>query len=411
MTDLALVHGAPAAQRGLVSRATRWMGLAFLAAGLLVGSNGVLAANANFVVTVTPVAASASSPAAVSVGRNGMTTYAAYQVSITNTSGNTSNAIRFSASTDVGGDLTSSGGNAGALAPYVETVPTGIPATACQPTPTGVQCNFAQMKNGDTESFVLIFAAPKLGDADHWAVDPNNPSISNITLSWRLDYSSGGSSGSASSAYCTIDSSTTPKNPCVGSATTNLVTTLTDDILSRFVTYIPSFGGTFFTGNGASVLPPAGADLLPTAAIKVSVPTGQNLTTAQADLTVVLGSATSATTTTNTAVIQIPNNNQLFGSYATIELRRDASTIANGAKIANAAVLYTHDDTCALTPSTCTFNPLLPCPANGVPTSSAPVCEMLSQRTEFTKKNAPTPADVGDWLFVVHALENGVSRF
>ncbi|HWI10702.1 MAG TPA: hypothetical protein VNU48_05175 [Burkholderiaceae bacterium] len=405
MTDSTFADGAPGARGGIVSRAAGWMGSALLAAGLLAGTDAVLAANANFAVTVTPVAASASSPAAVSVGRNGMTTYAAYQVSITNSSGNTSNAIRFSASTDVGGDLTANGGNAGALAPYVETDPTGIPPTACQPTATGVQCNFGQMKNGDKESFVLIFAAPKLGDADHWAVDAN------ITLSWALDYSSGGSSGSASSAYCTIGVTTTPINPCVGSAPTKLVTTLTDDILSSFVTYIPSFGGTFFTGNGASVLPPAGTDLLPTAAIKVTVPTGQNLTTAQADLTVVLGSATSATTTTNTAVIQIPNNNQLFGSYATIELRRDASTIASGAKIANAAVLYTHDDTCAPTPSTCTFNPLPPCPVGGVPTSSAPVCEMLSQRTEFTKKNAPTPADVGDWLFVVHALENGVSRF
>jgi len=193
-----------------------------------------------------------------------------------------------------------------------------------------------------------------------------------------------------------------PAPPCTGSGQTGLVTTVTDAILSQFVTYIPSFGGTFFTGNGASVLPPTGTDLLPTAAVKITVPTGQNLTTAQADLTVVLGGLTGDTTTTNTGVMQVPNNDQLFSQYATIELRRDASTIANGAKIANAAVLYRHDDTTI-------ENPLLACPNNGVPTPAAPVC--LFSRTEFTKKNAPTPDDVGDWLFVVHALENGIARW
>jgi hypothetical protein len=404
MTDSAFGHGAASSPRGSALRIIRRLASTTFCVALMAGSNAALAANANFAVTVTPVAASASNPAAVSVGRNGMTTYAAYQVSITNNSGNTSNAIRFSASTDVVGDLTANGGNAGALAPYVETDSTFIPATACQPTATGVQCNFAQMKDGDQESFVLIFAAPKLGDADHWAFDPINPSISNITLSWGLDYSSGGSSGSASSAYCTVGTTTTPINPCGGSATTNLVTTLTDDILSRFVTYIPSFGGIFFTGNGASVLPPIGTDLLPTAATKITVPPGQNLTTAQADLTVVLGGLSGDTTTTNTVVMQVPNNNQLFGSYATIELRRDSSTIAKGAKIANSAVLYSHDD--AGTPTT-----LNHCPASGDPSSfSPPVC-VVWPPTEFTKKTAPTPDDIGDWLFILHALENGIARW
>ena len=399
MTDSVFAHDALAARSGLVSRAARWVGSAFLAAGLLVGSSAALAANANFVVTVTPVAASASSPASVSVGRNGLTTYAAYQVSITNSSGNTNNSIRFSGSTVVSGDLTASPANAdaGALAPYIETIfiPNTIPNTACTANGSTVLCNFSQMKAGANNLFVLIFAAPALTAADHWA------DTAAINFNWSFDYASGSSSGTPSSILCSGVLIAAP--PCTGSALTGLVTTQTDAILSSFITYIPTFGGTFFTGNGASVLPPTGPsgslNLRPTAAVKLTVPTGQNLTTAQADVTVVLGGQTGDTTTTITGVIKVPNNDQLFATYATIELRRDASTIAKGAKIANAVVSYSHDD--AGTPQ-----PLSPCPTNGVPTSTNPVC-VFGLPIEFTKKNAPTPDDIGDWLFVIHALENG----
>ena len=393
MTDSAFVHGAATSQRGVAARAMRWLGSATFFAALMAGSNGALAANANFVVTVTPVAASVSSPASVSLGRNGLTTYAAYRVSITNSSGNTNNGIRFTGSTVVSGDSTA-GLDAGALAPYVET----IPKTACTGSGSTVQCDFSQMQAGANNSFVLIFAAPALTAAVQWA-------NAAINFNWSFDYSSGNSSGTPSSLLCNGVQIAQP--PCTGSAPTSLITTVGDAILAGFVTYIPSFGGTFFTGNGVSVLPPTGQsgtlDLLPTAAAKITVPTGQNLTTAQVVLTVAPGGVTGDTTTTITGHMQVPNNDQLFGSYAIIELRRDASTIANGAKIANAAVLYTHDDTAV------PQNPLPACPTNGVPTSTLPVC--LFSRTEFTRKNAPTPDDIGDWLFVVHALENGVSRW
>jgi len=394
MTDSAFGRGAATSQRGVASRAVRWLGSATLCAALMAGSNAALAANANFAVTVTPI------PVTVSVSRPGLTTYAAFAVSIANNSGNTNNNIRFGGSTNVTGDLpapsTTTTGDAGAMATYVEAIPT----SACTPTTAGgtaVQCNFAQMKNGDSKSFVVLFAAPLLAAADHWA------SNAAINFTWTFDYASGNSSGTPSSLVC--NGQAAAPGSCTATNSTTLVTTVTDAILSEFVTYIPSFGGTFFTGNGASVLPPTGTDLLPTAAVKITVPTGQNLTTAQADLTVALGGLTSATTTTNTVVMQVPNNNQLFGNYATIELRRDASTIAKGAKISSAAVLYRHEDTAA-------ENPVPPCPANGDPSGfTPPVCEVLSLRTEFTKKNAPTPADIGDWLFVVHALENGIARW
>jgi hypothetical protein len=348
------------------------------------------AANANFEVTVVPVGASASSPASVSVSRNGLTTYAAYKVSITNSSGNTNNAIRFDASSVVTGDLTATDVDAGAAAPYVETIGT----KACTGSGSSVTCSFPQMKAGANNSFVLIFSAPTLAAADHWAANAA------IALGWSFDYASGNSSGTPSSLLC--NGVQIPAPPCTGNEPIALVTTATDSILAGFVTYIPSFGGTFFTGSG-SVLPPSGTNLRPTAAVKLAVPPGQNLSTAQVDVTVALGGVTGDTTTTNTAVVTVPNNEQLFAKFATIELRRDASTIAKGAKIANAVISYSHYD------DGHDIGPLFPCPANGVPTAVNPVC--VFSRTEFTKRNAPTPDDVGDWQFILHALENGVSRW
>jgi hypothetical protein len=380
-------NSSPAAIRTRRSFAHGVVGLALAGAGWLGGAGAALAANANFNVVVTQV------PASVSVSRPGLTTYAAYTVSITNTAGNTNNNIRFSGSTTVTGDLTAADGDAGAVATYIET----IPRTACTPRTggTSVQCNFSQMKAGANNSFVVIFAAPALADADHYAADAA------VNFNWSFDYASGNSSGTPSSIIC--NGVQLPNPPCTGTNSTALITTQTDAILSGFLTYVPSFGGTFFTGNGASALPASGTNLRPTALTKLTIPTGQNLTTAQAALTVAAGGLTSDTTTTIDAIFTVPSGG-FFGHFATVELRRDASTIANGAKIANAVVLYSHDDN----PSNA--NPVPACPANGDPSSlSPPVC--LFSRTEFTKKNAPTSDDIGDWLFVIHADENGGFRF
>jgi hypothetical protein len=372
--------------RPLLAGLRRCAGSAALAAVAWLGIGGpALAANANFTVTVTPV------PGAVSVGRSGLTTYAAYTVSITNVSGNTTNAIRFTASTDVTGDLTATEGDAGALASYVET----LQSSACTGGGTSVQCNFAQMQNGANNSFVLIFATPALGAADHWT-------SAAINLTWTLDYASGNSSSSPSSLYCNGTQASPP--PCTATVATSLTTTLNDDILSGLVSYIPSFGGTFFTGNGTSAL---SFSLAATSQTKLTIPTAQGLTTAQVQQLVALGGLTSATTTTNSTYVTVPDN-ALFTQFATVELRRDASTISNGAKIANAVVLYSH--LAEVTNTTATdFNPLPACPAGGVPTATAPVC--IFSRTEFTKKTAPTADDIGDWLFVIHALENGGFKF
>jgi hypothetical protein len=382
----------PTYRSPLSQRLVRCLGATALAAAAWLGVGATaLAANANFTVTVAPINAD------VSVGRSGLTTYDAFRVTLTNMSGNTTNAIVFGGSTNVTGDLTATGGDANAVASYVESDPLGT----CSGSGTTVQCNIGQMKNGVTKSFVVIFAAPALADADHWATDAK------IDFNWSFDYSSGNSSGTPTSLICNSQPASPP--PCTGTNSTNLITTATDAILSSFVTYIPSFGGTFFTGNGASALPSNPGltnPLLPTALLKLKVPGAEKLSTAQVQQNVVAGGLTSATTTTITSIIKVPNNDQPFSQFITIFLQRDASTHANGAKIADAVVLYSHTDDLS------NLNPVPPCPANGDPSGfTPPVCEMLSLRTEFTKKTAPTPDDVGDWLFVIHALENGGFKF
>jgi hypothetical protein len=349
------------------------------------GAGAAFAANAQFTVVVNPV------PLSVSVGRSGLTTYAAYEVSITNTSGNTTNAIQFGGSTNVTGDLTASAGDAGAVATFIET----LQNDACTGGGTSFQCNFAQMQNGANQSFVVIFAVPALADASTWATGAA------INLTWTLDYASGNSSGTPTSLICNGQPAAPP--PCIATVSTGLTTTLDGQILSDLTSYIPSFGGIFFTGDGLSARP---TSLPATSVTKLTIPAGLELTTAQVKQLVTVGGFTSATTTTNRTYITVPSGS-LFSDFATIELRRDASTIAKGAKIANAAVLYSHD--AEVTNQIDPTDTLPACPTGGVPTASAPVC--VFDRIEFTKKNAPTADDVGDWLFIIHALENGGFKF
>ena len=88
-----------------------------------------------------------------------------------------------------------------------------------------------------------------------------------------------------------------------------------------------------------------------------------------------------------------------FG-YLEITLRRDASTIKSGAKIAN-AVLYYED-----TPGN--FPQLADCQP-GQPNATVKHC--LASRLAYTKKNSPTPDYVGDWQFVVKGAVNGRVRW
>lgn len=393
------MHRSTQPSRSVASAARRYAAAtALVALGLLGGAGSALAANAEFDVTVEKINDSVS-VSRTSVKAN-LTTYAAYRVTLFNHSGNTTNAIVFYGSTNVTGDLTAPppDGVEGttATAPFVESN-----TSACAGTGTSFNCSIKQMKDGTTVSFVLVFSAPLISAAAYWA----NPST--IDFNWNFNYSSGNSSATPSSLFCNLQQVTPP---CNGTLQTTLVTTQSEPILQGFVTYIPSFGGTFFNGNGASALPSdptlPNFPLLPTALAILSVPNGENLSTATLNQTVGSGGLTGDTTTTVQTIITVPNNDNTFAHVVTIELRRDSSTITKGAKIDNAKVLYAHDDV------TYDQNGLPAC-VNHVPSPPSLVC--IDSRHEFVQKDVAkgqaTADDVGDWQFIIKAFENGGFKF
>ena len=88
-----------------------------------------------------------------------------------------------------------------------------------------------------------------------------------------------------------------------------------------------------------------------------------------------------------------------------IKLRRDASTLLKGAKIASARVSYddpSHPDARVVYPYE-----VLPCTDTTYGTLPQPGIPCIRTRTEYTKKNAPTADWVGDWEFEILANDNG----
>lgn len=338
------------------------------AASLTYGIGPAIAGNAYITVGVSAV------PTSVSTSRSGLTTYAAYEVTIKNNTTNVINQVIFTANTTVS--------NSTQAAPYVES----IPAAACGvvTASSSIQCDVGQLRGvadatGSVAKFVVLFSAPSTGDA--------------IVLHSQITYSRAASPGAPPS--------TLPRP--IPDVSTNLVTQLSADINSGFLTYIPSFGGTFFTGRDATALSTNTATTL------ARIPKGLGLSTAQVVEVVSNGGLSSDTSTTNTRTITVPGAFP-FALPITIELRRDASTInaanidrdastVNADQIDRAVILYSHDD---ITP---VFNALPNCQAYAGPTVLLPVC--IFSRTSFTSSTAPTPDDIGDWLFVIKALENG----
>lgn len=374
-----------------------------LGLGLLACFNNSFAGNADITIDVTPI------PTQVSVGRGAeFSTYAAYTVTITSKTTNVINGVRFDGETKVCSLTSSDPPECAALvpaqlAPYVETLAKSSPNIVCGQglTTSKVHCEIGQMTGvgspGSTVSFVLLFSAPANGSGSI-----TYPANSRISFVWDAGYSNG-STTSSSTPQSFSCNDLVPLGTCFGSAATSLITTDAAAIKSEFTTYIPSFGFIGATGNGFSAL---STDLAATATTKLAIPAGLGLSTAQVAQQVTAGGLTSATTTTIVTKVVVPNNDQTFSNFVTIELRRDASTIQSGAKIANAQIVYTHDETA---PSP-VYNIVPPC-INGNPAlSSPPVC-IFGQPVEFTKKTAPTLDDIGDWLFVIRALENGAFRY
>lgn len=331
-----------------------WLATLVLSAPL-----GVLAASPTVDISVVPV------PTVVSYSRPSATpplvTRAAYEVRVVNRSTNVINDVKLVARTQVAG--------ASATAPFSVAIGMGCQTTAAGP--TEVLCSIGQLRGGGgptaTASFVVVFDAPPAG--------------SSIDLAWTLAYGEGlGDSTGASH----VDTQT-------GSASTALGTPTAVDVRS----YVPPTGATLFTGltGVATAADPWTTTVTVPAFARAEVFEDLDANSCSADLLLCVRST-----------LAIPGS----FNYLLLTLRRDVSTLAPRAKIANAVLRYqpgTYVEgvfTPTGTPVDIVSCDLLP---GRVPNATTHRC--IDYRREYTKKNAPTPDYVGDWEFGLKALDNG----
>lgn len=324
------------------------------AALLLAAATCSMAADPTVLSTVTAV------PSVVTYSRPLQTppfaTYVAYEVAIVNNSTNTLNNVRLEGSTSVAGASSQT-------APFVSSLNLGCTTTTAA---TAIVCQIGQLRGGGagTSSFVVIFQAPAAGTS--------------VDFAWKLFYAEGSNDNGAH-----LDTNT---------GTTS--TTLGTPIATELKTYVPPGGGTFFTGGSGvatSADPWTTTVNIPSAA-KAEILETSSLVACAPDLL-----------TCEVSSLSIP------GTFPqlTITLRRDVSTIAKGAKIASARILYSNPTTpdprivypYEVLP--CTDTTWGPLPQIGIP------CENRAARIEFNKKTAPTPDWIGDWQFEIRARDNG----
>ncbi len=283
-------------------------------------------------------------------------TYAQYDVVIVNPSQPTISGWRFVARASVLGGASAATFHA----------PGSDPNCSAPNSPSEVVCSFSPLASGASRSFQIAFNAPSDG--------------SEIDLSWRAfwdESGNGGNDGFRAAQATALE----PPNP--------------DQVSS----VVPSNTSalTFFTGSGVATA----ADPWAT---QVKVPANVSTsTTARILETVIAGGCAADLLTCNTSELTIPGT---FSSLLEITLRRDASTIAKGARIDSARIFYQHTLSSAIIEvPACTDTSFGALPQSGIP------CEDRSLRKAYAKKGtpkAPVPAGFeGDWEFVIRAIDNG----
>jgi hypothetical protein len=331
------------------SSSLRWWAMARpVAAALLIGiATPTIASDPLVGITVAAV----SGTETVSNSRPPLITYMAFKVDVVNNSTNTINNVRLVGSTSV------------AAASFVPS--SGLNCA----TTTGanvIECPIGQLRGSGagTSSFVVVFQAPPTGTS--------------VDFNWTLYYGEGSNdSGGAAHVDTTI-----------GVASVALGTPST----TKLKTYVPPGGGTFYTGLGVAT-----PDDRWTTTVDVPTPT-----TAEVTESTLLSTCAPDLLTCEVSDLSIPGTFPLL----TITLRRDASTIAKGAKISSAKIYYT-GSVAAPIPGPLYPYDVLPCTDTTYGPLPQPGIPCIHTRTEFTKKTAPTPDWVGDWEFVIWAKTNG----
>jgi hypothetical protein len=311
---------------------------------------GVTAASAGEIIgAVNPSMASVS----LSVGTSER--LATYHVTLTNIS--TSSAINI-------GRLVGSTSTDGAAAAY--RAASGATCTTTNAPQTGIDCNVGSIAAGASKSFDVSFASPTSGNQ--------------MTLAWQAIFNSGDSPG-----YSNGNAGTTP-------VTLDAIndSKVTSDVPAN----VPL---TLYTGGGVA----SPADTWTTTVI---VPGSSAATTAVVEEVVSAVTCAPDLLTCSTSTLTIPTTGT-FADYLTITLRRDASTIAKGAKIGSALVSYQH------VPTSPVIN-LLSCTdttyALQMPVAGIPCIESRTAYPARNSKRTPVAAGFeGDWEFVIKAVDNG----
>ena len=167
-------------------------------------------------------------------------------------------------------------------------------------------------------------------------------------------------------------------------------------VVTELKTYVPSFGGTFYTGGGVAKI----GDLWTTTlnvrkAAKVEVLEESSSIPVAPDLL-----------SLETSDVSIPDVTFDDAAPLIIWLRRDASTIAKGAKISSAKIYYTGSLPAPIPGPLYPYD-VLPCTDKTYGDLPKPGIPCIKARTEFTKKTAPSPDWVSDWQFEIWAKTNG----
>ncbi|MES2098512.1 MAG: hypothetical protein V4569_01715 [Pseudomonadota bacterium] len=371
-------------------------GVALLAAsGLWACAGTAFAGNADVLVKVTAL------PDEVSISRTGLPTYAAYRVVIESKTTNVINGVQFSGETNDGVGATPPSPNPVGL--YKESsfvTPSTVTCGPLTPIDNKFSCDIGQLAGGAKVSFVVVFDTPT--------------TVSPMQLDWKLKYSNGSTSSTTtpSSLYCSLDGGDTYTNDCRGFRSTALITADSATQKKGFQTFIPySIDSAFFTGNGSALSTDLGLDGSTTT--KLTFPKNIGLETALVDQVVTPGGPHKDVTTSIATTVTVPNKDPITGAdvnfkaEVTVELRRDASTIAGGARIANVLsyMTYSHDGV--------NNYPIYDCAkiVGELKNQTPPVCIDLSRSQVFTKKTAPTPKDEGDLSLIIRAWENGAFRY
>lgn len=290
-------------------------------------------------------------------------TFASYAITMTNTKPNAISGVRL-----IGTASVVNGTSTAQF--YPASSDTHCTATNVQQ--TAVACSFGLLQPNAPVSFTVTFSAPTDGDQ--------------IAFAWSAVFDESGGGASDGSAGTTTTGLAPPNDAAVTSV-------------------VPQGGNvTFFTGSGSGIATPS--DPWTTT---VSVPTGAASTTAT-----VAESSSNVTCapdllTCNITTLSIPGT---FANLLVITLRRDASTIRNGAKISNARIFYDG----ATTPDPFVVYPLEVLSCNDttyglVPRAGVPC---IDTRTAYPKKSTPkNPVPTGfegDWEFIIKAVDNGQYR-